>query len=114
MKKEKTALKIIAAVYTVAMIFATLYVPVKAVIGNGQDIHTELGYYTLWDVLSQSSPSSHPGKDTGAESRMVVTLNITAWIIQYIFITAVFGSMYYRVRRHFRSTKFEIRNSKQI
>ncbi len=98
--KKKILLISIVCLYGVVLICATLYVPVKATILDGDNSYTELGYYPIWEIGKyNSNPPGNQGEDPGPGITM--RLNITAWIIQYIFISAVFASLFYRTRKHF-------------
>ncbi len=85
--------------YIAAMVFTSLYVPVKASVrleGEAEDTYTEYGYYPVWEI--REAKAENPG--------MEVSINITAWVIQYLFITLVFIFLFLRARRRGRRPSF--------
>ena len=67
--------------YIGVMLFTSLYVPVKASIRvEENDTYTEYGYYPVWRI--REAAAENPG--------MSISINVTAWVIQYVFITLVF------------------------
>jgi hypothetical protein len=96
-KKKKPVLSLIIGIYITVMIYSFLFVPVKASIGD-KDPEPVYGYYPIWK-LSQS-PQSFPGSPPGVT--ITLKLNITAWVLQSMFITLVFISLLLRALKHFR------------
>lgn len=104
MTAKKWVFRLIVAGYIVSIIAATMFVPVKAMVSHNQpgqsdaDAMEDMGYYPIWQVLGK--------KDTGIQPEpglhVNITLNHTAWIIQYIFFTLMFISLYYQAHRHYR------------
>jgi hypothetical protein len=97
MNKKKMTIGVIVGVYIALVICASLFVPVIASIGT-EDPDMVYGYYPLWEV----SQSSHSSPGPAEELPITVKINITAWIIQYVFLTLVFVSLLLRTLKHFR------------
>ena len=96
-KKKKLVLSLIIGIYITAMVYSFLLVPVKASIGDKYP-ETVYGYYPLWK-LSQSAQSF---QDPPPSVPITLKLNITAWVLQLMFITLVFISLLLRTLKHFR------------
>lgn len=96
--------RFIIIAYIALMIAATIFVPVKAMVSHSQsaqsdaDAMEEMGYYPIWQVLGKKEPETRP--ESGLH--VTVSLNRTAWIIQYIFLTLAFISLYYQAYRHYK------------
>lgn len=81
---------IIIGMYMAVMVFTSLYVPVKASIQvEEEDTYMEYGYYPVWKI--REAAAGNPG--------LVISINITAWVIQYVFITLVFIILVFRTLR---------------
>jgi hypothetical protein len=81
MNKKKVTLMITIGMYIAVIVFTSLYVPVKASIQVEEgDTYIEYGYYPVWKI--RGAAAENPG--------LVISINITAWVIQYVFITLVF------------------------
>lgn len=81
MNKKKVSLMITIGMYIGVMVFTSLYVPVKASIRvEKNDTYMEYGYYPVWRI--REAAAENPG--------MSVSINVTAWAVQYMFITLVF------------------------
>jgi hypothetical protein len=90
MNKKKVALLITIGLYIAVIVFASLYVPVKASIRVEEgDTYMEYGYYPVWKI--REAAAENPGMD--------ISINITAWVIQYVFITLVFILLLSRMLR---------------
>lgn len=90
---KKNLLRLITGLYITVMVFTTFYVPVKASLKISEDeTFTEYGYYLIWEVL----------REHGAKTKIKISLNLIAWILQYMFLTLVFISMYIRTVRHYK------------
>ena len=96
-KKKKLVLSVIIGIYIIVMVYSVLFVPVKASIDN-KDAETVYGYYPIWE-LSQSTQSRH---ESPANIPITLKLNITAWLLQLMFITLVFISLLLRTLKHFK------------
>ena len=79
------------------LVYSFLFVPVKASIGD-RDPETVYGYYPIWK-LSQSAQSF---LDSPPDIPLTLKLNITAWMLQLMFITLVFISLLLRTLKHFK------------
>lgn len=91
MKKKKLALWIIFAVYIAVIIYTSICVPVKAEFAPGDgEVYKEYGYCFLWSI----NENRYEFRGVG------VTINVTAWVAQYIFITLVFFSLMFQARKH--------------
>lgn len=76
--------------YIAVIVFTSLYVPVKASIQvEEEDTYMEYGYYPVWKI--REAAAENPGLD--------ISINITAWVIQYVFITLVFIILLFRTLR---------------
>lgn len=76
--------------YIAVIVFTSLYVPVKASIRvEEEDTYMEYGYYPVWKI--REAAAENPGLD--------ISINITAWVIQYVFITLVFIILLFRTLR---------------
>ena len=97
MKRKRMILTVIIVGYIGVITYTTLFVPVKAsmAVGNGET-YREYGYYPLWEINN----SLKQGQEGEAVS---LTINVTAWVIQNIFITLVFISLFYSVSRHYQA-----------
>jgi hypothetical protein len=94
MNKKKVALMITIGMYIAVIVFTSLYVPVKAFIQvKGEDTYMEYGYYPVWKI--RGAAVENPGLD--------ISINITAWIIQYMFITLVFIILLFRTLRKYKN-----------
>jgi hypothetical protein len=90
MNKKKVALIITIGTYIAVMVSTSLYVPVKASIRvEEEDTYVEYGYYPVWKI--REAKVENPALE--------VSINITAWVIQYVFITLVFIFLLLRVVR---------------
>jgi hypothetical protein len=96
-KKKKPLLFLMIGIYITVMVYSFLFVPVKASIGE-KDPEIAYGYYPLWKLV-QSTPSF---QDSPPEDPITLKLNITAWVLQLIFITLVFISLLLRTLKHLR------------
>jgi hypothetical protein len=96
-KKKKLVLTVIIGIYITIMVYSFLFVPVKASIDN-KEAETIYGYYPIWK-LSQSVQSLH---ESPPDIPITLKLNITAWLLQLIFINLVFISLLLRTLKHFR------------
>ncbi|UCH94588.1 MAG: hypothetical protein JSV88_30570 [Candidatus Aminicenantes bacterium] len=96
-KKKKVILTLIVGPYIAAMIYSSLVVPVIASVGC-QDADTAYGYYPIWKII----PSTPSKPNSAAEVPITLKLNVTAWVLQYVFITVVFISLLLRTLKHFR------------
>jgi len=103
-KQRKIALTLVIVIYSIIMVLATLFVPIRATVSYGSasdpDAYTELGYYPIWLIGKQQAETSSTGP--ASHTQVAVSINLLAWVIQYVVLTAVFGSLYYRTRRHYR------------
>ena len=112
--KKKTSLRLIVIVYAGIMAASTLLVPVKAYIGSGTaedpDGHREQGYYPIWELGKHAQALENTGKkkvdktveNTGKKTVMIISLNLFAWIMQYLFVTLLFSFYYYRTYRYYK------------
>lgn len=76
--------------YIAVMVVTSLYVPVKASIQVEEgDTYMEYGYYPVWKI--REAAAENPG--------MSISINVTAWVIQYVFITLVFIILLFRTLR---------------
>jgi hypothetical protein len=94
-------------IYIVLMVFASFYVPIKAVISYGgeddPDAYTQLGYYPIWEIKKKSHEEQEQVSSNPVSGPEIdIRINVTAWVIQYIAITLIFLSMLYRNWRRFR------------
>ncbi len=96
-KKKKLVLSLIIGIYITAVVYSFLLVPVKASVGEKYP-ETVYGYYPLWK-LNQTTQSF---QDSAPDVPISLKLNITAWVLQLIFITVVFISLFLRTLKHFR------------
>lgn len=96
-KKKKIALSVIIGIYIIVIVYSFLVVPVKASIED-KDPETVYGYYPIWK-LSQATQSLH---EPQPDIPLTLKLNITAWLLQLMFITLVFISLMLRTLKHFK------------
>jgi flagellar basal body-associated protein FliL len=96
-KKKKLVLSLIIGIYITVIVYSFLFVPVKASIGDKYP-ETVYGYYPIFK-LSQSTQSFH---ESSPDVPITLKLNITAWVLQMMFITLVFISLLLRTLKHFR------------
>jgi hypothetical protein len=96
-QKKKLVLSLIIGIYISIMVYSFLFVPVKASIGD-QYPETVYGYYPIWK-LNQSTQSF---RDSLPDAPITLKLNITAWVLQLMFITLVFISLLLRTLKHFK------------
>lgn len=96
-KKKKLVLSLIIGIYITVMVYSFLFVPVKASTGEKYP-ETVYGYYPLWK-LNQTTQSF---RDPPPSVPITLKLNITAWVLQLMFITLVFISLLLRTLKHFR------------
>lgn len=93
MNKKKVALLITIGMYIAVIVFTSLYVPVKAsILVEEEDTYVEYGYYPVWKI--REAAVENPGLD--------ISINKTAWIMQYVFITLVFIILLFRILRKSR------------
>ena len=97
LKKKKLVLSVIIGIYIIVMVYSFLFVPVKASLDN-KDAETVYGYYPIWK-LSQSVQSLH---ESPPAIPITLKINITAWLLQLVFITLVFISLLLRTLKHFK------------
>ena len=102
--KKKNSLRLIVIVYTGIMAASTLFVPVKAYIGSSAgedpDGYTEQGYYPIWELGKKVQASENTG--TVTRTVMNISLNLFAWMMQYLFVTLLFSFYYYRTFRYYK------------
>lgn len=99
-KKKKPVLSLIIGIYITLMVYSFLFVPVKASIGDKYP-ETAYGYYPIWK-LNQSTQSLQASP---RDAPITLKLNITAWVLQLMFITLVFISLLLRTLKHFKEQK---------
>jgi len=92
-------------IYIIVMVYSFLFVPVKASIDN-KDAETVYGYYPIWE-LSQSTQSVHESPPDIPP--ITLKLNITAWLVQLMFISLVFISLLLRTLKHFKEHQEAVR-----
>ena len=110
--KKKTSLNLIVFVYAGLMVASTLFVPVKAYIGSAggddPDAYTELGYYPIWNLAQNDADKNDTDQNNGTNqtpvktTRVVISLNVSTWIVQNTFITLFLGCFYYRTYRYYK------------
>jgi hypothetical protein len=96
-QKKKLVLSLIIGIYITVMVFSFLFVPVKASIGDKYP-ETVYGYYPIWKLCQSTQSFQGPPPDVP----ITLKLNITAWVLQLMFITLVFISLLLRALKHFR------------
>jgi hypothetical protein len=104
LEKKKLVLSVIIGIYITVMVYSFLFVPVKASIDN-KDAETVYGYYPIWK-LSQSMQSLH---ESPPDIPLTLKLNITAWVLQLVFINLVFISLLLRTLKHFKEHQEAVR-----
>lgn len=93
LSKKKLTFGIIIGVYIVLMAYSSVFVPVKAEFTPGDgNVYKEHGYNYIWGISDAEEES--PG--------LRVSLNVTAWVVQYIFVTLIFASLLFQARKHFK------------
>ena len=93
LSKKKLASLVIIGLYIAVMLYASVFVPVKAEFAPGDgDVYTEHGYRYIWSIGSAEYESRGIG----------VSLNVRAWVVQYVFITLIFASLLFHARKHFK------------
>jgi hypothetical protein len=99
---KNSALWIIALFYLAAMLYTSLYVPVKATLFmHDGEVYEEYGYYPLWGI-SIEDDTNHRDENI---RNLTVGINTTAWAIQYAFITLAFLSITFRTLRYYKNLK---------
>jgi hypothetical protein len=97
-KKKKWFLIFLAGGYIVLMVDSILFVPVKASIGE-TDPDTVYGYCALWEFYL--TDQSFQRDDSASSPPLTLKINITAWVLQYLFFTLVFITLLIRTLKHF-------------
>lgn len=96
-KKKKLVLSLIIGIYITAVVYSFLLVPVKASIGEEYP-ETVYGYYPIWK-LNQTTQSF---QDSPPDVPITLEVNVTALVLQLMFITVVFISLLLKTLKHFR------------
>jgi hypothetical protein len=98
-RKKKWLLIFQVGGYIAIMIYSTLFVPVKASIGE-TDPDTAYGYCALWELSLPDRPPQR--SDSATSPPLTLKINVTAWVLQDLFFTLVFIILLIRTLRRFR------------
>ena len=98
-KKKRRLLTVVVGSYIFLLIYSSLFVPVKAQIGN-DEADADYGYYPVWAL---SEPPTQVSTDKGnADLPLTIRFNFLAWALQTLFITLVFIVLLTRIILHYR------------